>query len=199
MDNKLMYSVLEGLVFMVGDEGVGLSVLSDILEVSKEDILKVINQIQDDYQDKNHGIEMVNYGGLYKFVSKVVVHDYAKKLFTITKQNKLSPSALETLAIIAYKQPITRVEIEEIRGVGSDTMIRRLSARNLIKEVGRAQAPGLPILYGVTSDFLDVFQLLSVEELPDLPEYSGQMEMDLYEWWRKITKSNSPKWLYIAP
>ena len=181
MDNKLMYSVLEGLVFMVGDEGVGLSVLSDILEVSKEDILKIINQIQDDYQDKNHGIEMVNYGGLYKFVSKVVVHDYAKKLFTITKQNKLSPSALETLAIIAYKQPITRVEIEEIRGVGSDTMIRRLSARNLIKEVGRAQAPGLPILYGVTSDFLDVFQLLSVEELPDLPEYSGQMEMDLYE------------------
>ena len=83
MDNKLMYSVLEGLVFMVGDEGVGLSVLSDILEVSKEDILKVINQIQDDYQDKNHGIEMVNYGGLYKFVSKVVVHDYAKKLFKI--------------------------------------------------------------------------------------------------------------------
>ena len=167
---------------MVGDEGLGLNVLADIIEESKEDILNCLNDLRDKYLDKEHGIELVNYGGLYKFVSKIEIHEYARKLFTITKQNKLSPSALETLAIIAYKQPITRVEIEEIRGVGSDTMLRRLSSRNLIKEVGRAQAPGLPILYGVTSDFLDVFKLLSVEELPDLPEYSGQMEMDLYEW-----------------
>lgn len=181
MDNIKLNSVLEGLIFMVGDEGVGLNVLADITEASKEDILKALIKLEDEYKDEKHGIELVNYGGLYKFVSKIEIHEWAKKLFTITKQNKLSPSALETLAIIAYKQPITRVEIEEIRGVGSDTMLRRLSARNLIKEVGRAQAPGLPILYGITSDFLDVFKLLSVEELPDLPEYSGQMEMELYE------------------
>lgn len=182
MDKNKLNSILEGLIFMVGDEGVGLNVLEDIIEESKTTILEALNHLQDQYLDDKHGIELVNYGGLYKFVSKVSVHTYGKKLFTITKANKLSPSALETLAIIAYKQPITRVEIEEIRGVGSDTMLRRLSARNLIKEVGRAQAPGLPILYGVTSDFLDVFKLISVEELPDLPDYSGQMEMDLYEW-----------------
>lgn len=181
MDKNKLNSILEGLIFMVGDEGVGLNVLEDIIEESKTTILEALNDLQDQYLDEKHGIELVNYGGLYKFVSKVSVYDYGKKLFTITKANKLSPSALETLAIIAYKQPITRVEIEEIRGVGSDTMLRRLSSRNLIKEVGRAQAPGLPILYGVTSDFLDVFKLISVEELPDLPDYSGQMEMDLYE------------------
>lgn len=181
MDKKQLHSVLEGLIFMVGDEGVGINVLADIIEEPRNDILTALSELSDKYLDKSHGIELVNYAGLYKFVSKTEIHDWAKKLFTITKQNKLSPAALETLAIIAYKQPITRVEIEEIRGVGSDTMLRRLSARNLIKEVGRAQAPGLPILYGVTSDFLDVFKLISVEELPDLPEYSGQMEMELYE------------------
>ena len=181
MDKNKMFSILEGLIFMVGDEGVALENLVNIIEIPKEEVLESLNDIRDHYLNSLHGIELVNYGGLYKFVSKVEIHDYARKLFTITKQNTLSPSALETLAIIAYKQPITRVEIEEIRGVGSDTMLRRLSARNLIKEVGRAQAPGLPILYGVTVDFLDIFKLLSVDELPDLPDYEGQMELDLYD------------------
>lgn len=181
MDKNKMFSILEGLIFMVGDEGVDLKILVDIIEEPQKEVLNSLNDIRDHYLNNKHGIQLVNYGGLYKFVSKIEIHEYAKKLFTITKQNKLSPSALETLAIIAYKQPITRVEIEEIRGVGSDTMLRRLSSRNLIKEVGRAQAPGLPILYGITSDFLDVFKLLSVEELPDLPEYDGQMEMNLYD------------------
>lgn len=118
---------------------------------------------------------------MFKFVSKESVYPYIQKLFQVTKKNTLSPAALETLAIIAYKQPITRVEIEEIRGVGSDAMLRRLSLRNLIEEVGRADSPGMPILYGVTSEFLDIFKLLSIDELPDLPNYDGQMEMDLYE------------------
>lgn len=181
MDKNRMFSVLEGLVFMVGDEGVAIENLVSIIEQPKEKVLECLNDIRDNYLDNKHGIELVDYGGLYKFVSKVEIHDYARKLFTITKQNKLSPSALETLAIIAYKQPVTRVEIEEIRGVGSDTMLRRLAARNLIKEVGRAEAPGLPILYGVTTDFLDIFKLLSVDELPDLPDYEGQMELNLYD------------------
>ena len=181
MNDKKLNSILEGLIFMVGDEGVGINVLCDIIDEKQSTILMQLEEIKEEYLDEKHGIELVNYGGLYKFVSKTDIHEWAKKLFTITKQNKLSPSALETLAIIAYKQPITRVEIEEIRGVGSDRMLRKLAARNLIKEVGRAQAPGLPILYGITNDFLDVFKLLSVEELPDLPNYENQMEMDLYE------------------
>lgn len=181
MDKSKLFSVLEGLIFMVGDEGVSLKDLVAIVDKSEFQVLEALNNIKEDYQNPKHGIELVNYGEFYKFVSKVEIHEYGKKLFTQTRQNKLSPSALETLAIVAYKQPVTRVEIEEIRGVGSDTMLRRLVARNLIKEVGRADAPGLPILYGVTSDFLDVFKLISVDELPDLPDYKDQMELDLYE------------------
>lgn len=181
MQDINLFQVVEGLIFINGDEGIESDTLAKLLEVSKREINDVLDEIVAYYKDDKHGIELVNYGGVYKFVSKALIHEYAAELFKVTKANNLSPAALETLAIIAYKQPITRVEIEEIRGVGSDAMLRRLSLRNLIEEVGRADAPGMPILYGVTKDFLDVFKLISIDELPDLPKYSGQMELDLYE------------------
>ncbi len=181
MEEINLFQVLEGLIFINGDEGIEAEVLAKLLERSITEINEVLDEMVAYYLDDKHGIELVKYGGVYKFVSKAVIHDYAAELFKVVKQNNLSPAALETLAIIAYKQPITRVEIEEIRGVGSDAMLRRLSLRNLIEEVGRADAPGMPILYGVTKDFLDVFKLISIDELPDLPKYSGQMELDLYE------------------
>ena len=108
------------------------------------------------------------------------MHEAAKKLFSIAKISKLSNAALETLAIIAYKQPITRVEIEEIRGVGADVMIRKLEARGLIKEEGRSDAPGRPFLYSVTDEFMDAFKLLSLDELPDLPEFNKDNNDDLF-------------------
>lgn len=181
MNDINLFKIVEGLIFITGDEGVESSDLAKLLEVKNDEIIEVLTEISKNYSDDKHGIELVNYGGVYKFVSKVEISEYAKELFKVNKVNKLSPAALETLAIIAYKQPITRVEIEEIRGVGSDAMLRRLSLRNLIKEVGRADAPGMPILYGVTKEFLDVFKLVSIDELPELKEYSGVMEMDLYE------------------
>lgn len=181
MDSTKLFQVCEGLIFINGDEGIEADTLAKLLEVSKQEVEDTLREIMEYYLDDKHGIELVNYGGVYKFVSKALIHEYAAELFKVTKQNNLSPAALETLAIIAYKQPITRVEIEEIRGVGSDAMLRRLTLRNLIQEVGRADAPGMPILYGVTKDFLDVFKLISIDELPDLPKYSGQMELDLYE------------------
>ena len=181
MSDRNDISIIEGLVFINGDEGVESKTLSKLLELSVKEVEDILLSIAERYLDDSYGIELVNYGGIYKFVSKASIHEYAKELFKVTKVNSLSPAALETLAIIAYKQPITRVEIEEIRGVGSDAMLRRLTLRNLIEEVGRADAPGMPILYGVTQEFLDVFKLLSIDELPDLPEYSGQMELDLYE------------------
>lgn len=173
--------VIEGIIFVNGDEGISDDTLSRLLELSKQKIIDSLDALVEKYSDASFGIELVNYGGMYKFVSKSLVHPYVQKLFQVTKTNSLSPAALETLAIIAYKQPITRVEIEEIRGVGSDAMLRRLSLRNLIEEVGRADAPGLPILYGVTEEFLDIFKLISIDELPELPDYTEQMEMDLYE------------------
>lgn len=96
----------------------------------------------------------------------------------MNKQSSLSQAALETLAIIAYKQPITRVEIEEIRGVGADVMLRKLLARDLIQEAGRSDAPGRPILYEVTNEFMNSFKLMSLKELPDLPNFKNNEESD---------------------
>jgi len=169
-------AILEGLLFVVGDEGVSTQQLSTILDMSEEFIEEALNQMQLKYLDDQHGIEVVNYGGVYKFVSKAMVHAYAQKLFQGAKFHTLSSSAMETLAIIAYKQPITRVEIEEIRGVGCDMMLRKLAARNLIQEAGRSEAPGRPILYEVTQEFMDSFKLVSLDELPELPEYGSDDE-----------------------
>ncbi len=174
-------SIIEGLLFVVGDEGIMVDQLSLILEVSNEEAQTLLDEMQAMYLDDSRGIEIVNYGGIYKFVSKALVHPYAEQLFQQAKSNTLSQSALETLAIIAYRQPITRVEIEEIRGVGCDMMLRKLQARNMVEEVGRSEAPGRPILYGVTKEFMDSFKLVSLEELPDLPEFSNQDTDNLFD------------------
>ena len=173
--------VLEGLLFLSGDEGLTLTQLKNCgLDMSDEDLEAVLDEMMQEYLRETHGIELVCYGGVYKFVSKALIHPYAQKLFSSTKVATLSNAAMETLAIIAYKQPITRVEIEEIRGVSCDMMVRKLLARNLIKECGRSDAPGRPFLYEVTEEFMDTFKLESLKELPELPEYKEQEE-ELFE------------------
>ena len=127
-----------------------------------------------------HGFECVNFGGRYKFISKQKIHEAAEMLFSSTKMAVLSQAAMETLAIIAYKQPITRIEIEEIRGVNCDNMVRKLLARNLIKECGRTDGPGKPFLYEVTEEFMDAFKLESLKELPDLPMIEQNMDKELF-------------------
>ncbi len=170
-DEKLS-AILEGLLFLVGDEGLTIEQASQSMDISKEKVEELFDSLQKYYTDDSRGFEIERYGEKYRFLSKASVHEAAKKLFAIDKVSKLSNAALETLAIIAYKQPITRVEIEEIRGVGADVMIRKLEARGLIKEDGRSEAPGRPFLYSVTDDFMDAFKLLSLDELPDLPEFN---------------------------
>ena len=159
-------AILEGLLFIVGDDGITAEHAAEVLEISKERVEALFDQLMEDYLSEERGIEIANYGGTYRFLSKAVVHEYAKKLFQINKQATLSQAALETLAIIAYKQPITRVEIEEIRGVGADMMLRKLLARDLIKESGRSEAAGRPILYEVTDEFMNSFKILYLKELP---------------------------------
>ena len=178
MVNNLQ-AVIEGILFIVGDEGIRLQRLVETLEMDEAVVQKALDDMVSSYvQDINRGVEIVCYGGLYKMVSKADVHEYAQKLFEATANKAFSPAALETLAIIAYKQPITRAEIEEIRGVGCDMMIRKLLARNLIKEVGRTDAPGKPFLYGITESFMDAFQLQSLEELPELPDFQSEEESE---------------------
>lgn len=175
-------TILEGLLFLVGDEGLSSLQLVDVLELSEEDITVLLDEMMKEYaQDDTRGIEIVHFGGVYKFVSKELVHTYAEKLFASTKMATLSQAALETLAITAYKQPITRAEIEEIRGVGCDMMIRKLLARNLIKECGRSDAPGRPFLYEVTPEFMDSFKLESLKELPELPDVNANLDDELFK------------------
>jgi len=173
--------IAEGLLFLVGDEGITEELMASSLECDKDTAFVLLDALQKKYQDDSFGMEIVCYGGVWKFVSKALVHPYAARLFQNAKSSVLSQSALETLAIVAYKQPITRVEIEEIRGVGCDMMLRKLQARNLIKEVGRSEAPGRPILYGVTEEFMDSFKLMSLEELPELPDFHEQQSENLFD------------------
>lgn len=174
MDNIKM--ILEGLLFICGDEGLSLKMAANALNIDIETCEKEFDELQVYYTNDDRGMEIVRYNNTYKFLSKASIETYAKNLFKQTKSNSLSQAALETLAIIAYKQPITRVEIEEIRGVQADMMLRKLQAFGLIKEAGRSEAAGRPILYEVTDEFLDSFKLLSLDELPELPDFSKEDE-----------------------
>lgn len=176
-----IHTILEGLLFLCGDEGLTLSQLQVTLEIEETEIATALDELMVQYVEDSRGMELVHFGGVYKLVSKQIIHPYAEKLFASTKMATLSQAALETLAIIAYKQPITRVEIEEIRGVNCDMMVRKLLARNLIKECGRSDAPGRPFLYEVTSEFMDSFKLESLKELPDLPEVHSDMQEELFD------------------
>lgn len=173
-------AILEGLLFLVGDDGLTVEQASKSMDISTKKAEQLFDALQKEYVDDSRGFEIERYGSRYRFLSKAFVYEAAKKLFSIDKISKLSNAALETLAIIAYKQPITRVEIEEIRGVGADVMIRKLEARGLIKEEGRSDAPGRPFLYSVTDEFMDAFKLLSLDELPDLPEFNKDNNDDLF-------------------
>lgn len=171
-------AILEGLLFIVGDDGLTAEQAAAALGIEPERVTAFFDDLQKKYTDEQYGIEIANYGGIYRFLSKAFVHEYARNLFQMGKEATLSQAALETLAIIAYKQPITRVEIEEIRGVGADMMLRKLLARDLIKESGRSDAPGRPILYEVTPEFMDSFKLYSLDELPELPKFGEDEDQE---------------------
>lgn len=180
--NKRNRAILEGLLFIVGEDGITINKASEVLDLPRRKIQSLFKEIEMIYNDESHGIQLTNYGEVYRFLTKEFVANDAKKLFQMKKKNTLSPAMLETLAIIAYKQPITRVEIEEIRGVGADAMLRKLIARDMIQEQGRSDAPGRPILYGVTEEFMNAFKLVSLDELPELPNFATNEESeDLFE------------------
>jgi len=172
-------AVLEGLLFVSGDEGISLEQIKNVLEISEENILKLLDELQKDCNDR--GITISKFGDKLKFITKKEHAEYYKKLFNNEDNGNLSPSALETLAIIAYNEPVTRVMIDEIRGVSSSHIVRKLVFRNLIEEKGRSNLPGRPILYGVTNDFLDYFGLKSIDELPPINiEEEEKTEEDLF-------------------
>ena len=172
-------AVLEGLLFVVGDEGLSLEQAETILEVDRNKLASLINDLQREYEQASRGIKMEVLGNYLKLVTKKEHKDYYQKLIENEESSFLSQSALETLAIVAYNTPVTRGKIDDIRGVDSSHMVRKLLSRSLIKELGRSDLPGRPMLFGTTSNFLDYFGLASIEELPKLEETVPVMEDDL--------------------
>ena len=173
--------LIEGLLFVSGDEGLTLIDLCSIIGVSDDVVLNSLNDLIKDYDNSDRGIRIELFGESYKLVTKKEYKDYLKKLVP-DEEDLLTQSNLETLAIIAYNQPITRIQVEEIRGVNSSHVIRKLLMRDLICEKGRSDLPGRPILYGTTDFFLDYFGINSLEQLPkiELPE-SDDTETNLFE------------------
>jgi segregation and condensation protein B len=169
MDDFKVKAILESL-FFVSDSPIRLEVLVEILpESSKEDILEGIRRIQAEYGDPSKGIELAEIAGGYQFRTKPGWAEWVSRLKK-TKAVKLSQAALETLAIVAYRQPVIRPAIEEIRGVDSGSVLHTLMERGLIKMIGRKDLPGRPIVYGTSKAFLELFGLGSLSDLPKLQE-----------------------------
>jgi len=189
MNNK---AILEGLLFVVGDDGLTLKQIEDILSINLDEAKQLVTDLKKEYESDSRGITINFLGDTFKLTTKKEHRDYYEKLLQNPETNFLSQAALETLAIIAYNEPITRVEIDELRGVSTSHIVRKLLAKGLIKEVGKSDLPGRPILYKTTSDFLDYFGLSSIDELPKLEEINIDNfdEVDLF-------KSNGRKELEI--
>ena len=175
MKNK---AVLEGLLFVVGEEGLSIDQIEDVLEINEEEAKQVLRDLKHSYEQEDRGLRIDFLGNKFKLTTKFEHKEYYQKLIENPETNTLRQAALETLAIVAYNEPLTRVEVDEIRGVGSSHIIRKLVAKALIKEVGREDTPGKPILYGVTDEFMDAFSLTSLNELPELKEIKDDFDQE---------------------
>lgn len=193
MKNK---AVLEGLLFVVGEDGLTLDQIEEVLGLKEEKVKELVNELKHSYENEDRGLRIDFLGNRLKLTTKFEHRQYYQKLLENPETNTLSQAALETLAIIAYNEPITRMQIDKLRGVGSSQMIRKLVAKGLVKESGRSDLPGRPILYETTNDFLDYFGLSNIKELPDMEKYieaseaETEEEKDLYTSKYKEEKDN---------
>ena len=155
----------EAILFAMGDS-VELSKIASALEISEKDAERIIQNLSDRYKNENSGLQIIELDGAYQMCTKISQYEYLILIARQPKKHVLTDVLLETLSIVAYKQPVTRVEIEKIRGVSCEHAINRLVEYNLIREVGRLDAPGRPILFGTTEEFLRCFGAQSVDDLP---------------------------------
>lgn len=178
-----LMSQIESILFIAGDEGVSRKQLQEYLSIDEATLESHLVEMEQRLcQDESRGLELRRYAGRYQFVTKKSNAETIGKMMETAHSQSLSQAALEVLAIIAYNQPITRVEVDEIRGVKSDSALQTLVARALIKEVGRADGTGRAILYGTTIEFMQVFGLESLDDLPPLPhqQEDHEDETDLF-------------------
>lgn len=176
-----MDTILEGLLFVIGDDGLSIEEIENLLEIDEVKAYETIEKLKNYYDSNNRAIKLECLGERYKLTTREIHHQYYEKL-ALEEQNKtLTQSSLETLAIIAYNEPITRSQVDEIRGVASAYIIRKLLLRQLIEVSGRQESPGRPTLYKTTNKFLDYFGLKSKDELPKIDEEVISEEVNLFE------------------
>ncbi|TLS35640.1 SMC-Scp complex subunit ScpB [Pseudalkalibacillus caeni] len=178
MELQELKAILEGLLFVAGEQGLTLKQVSEIIEIEEAAARELLGALQQELVDQKRGIRLVEMAGSYQLVTNSEHASYFQRLVESPSTTSLSQAALETLAIIAYNQPITRTEIEEIRGVKTEKPLQTLTAKLLIKEVGRAEGTGRAILYGTTKEFLQHFGLNNIKDLPKLPQENELQEED---------------------
>lgn len=171
-------AIVEGLLFVSGEEGLSLEEIANLIEKEKKETSEIIKELYNDYDNNDRGMHIEFLGNKFKFTTKSEHKEYYKKLVEQEENSILSQSSLETLAIIAYNGPITRISIDEIRGVNSSYVIRKLLLKGLIEEVGKEESPGKPRLYNITSRFLDYFGLGNIEELPKIETDNKEIDED---------------------
>ncbi len=167
MEIKKIESIIEAILFTMG-ESVEVSKIAKVIEHDVETTKRIIHNMMDRYQEENRGICIIELEDSFQMCTKKEMYEYLIRIAKQPKRHVLSDVVLETLSIIAYRQPITKIEIEKIRGVKSDHAVNKLVEYNLVAEVGRMDAPGRPILFGTTEEFLRRFSVQSVEELPQI-------------------------------
>ena len=170
MEINKVKSIIEAILFSAG-RIVEAKELMAILELSNEDIDAIMQSMKSDFEEENRGIEIIKVDNGYQLCTKKEYYDYIYPIFDNRAKPNLSAAALETLSIIAYNPKITRAEIEQIRGVNSDGTIYKLLEYNLIEDAGKSDLPGKPTVYQTTEEFLKVFGLSNLDELPELPKY----------------------------
>lgn len=174
---KTIKSAIESMMFVWG-KPLHIKEIAEIFNVDKKEIYDYCKELQEEYEQEGRGIVIREVNKSFQFVTRKENLDYIERLCTPVKHRKLSQSALEVLAIVAYKQPVTKGEIEAVRGIRCDRVIEGLSRKNLVAEVGRSDAVGRPILYGTTDEFLKQFGFETLKELPSIEDIEGVLADD---------------------
>ena len=167
MDKEQIKSVIESILFTMG-EAVELDRIAKALEMDSREVKTLLDELIAEHDDRRSGIRIIEIDGSYQMCTPGESYEYLIRLVKIPKNYKLTDIQLETLSIIAYKQPVTKLEIEKIRGVQSDHAVNRLVEVGLAQEVGRLDQPGRPVLFGTTEEFLRRFGLKNTEDLPEI-------------------------------
>ncbi|WP_243458179.1 SMC-Scp complex subunit ScpB [Sporosarcina sp. Te-1] len=181
--DEMIFGKIESLLFVAGDDGLAPDQIAAIMNVTKGDAETLLAQLQTNYEQRQDaGITVRKYGGRYRLVTKGEFAEDIAKMLENPSPKSMTQASMEVLAIIAYKQPVTRIEIDDLRGVKSEGPLQTLVAKGLIMEKGRLEGSGRPILYGTTELFLDRFGLESIDRLPPLTEEEEgeQEDTDLF-------------------